>query len=91
MEETNQFEVHPYFQQAALQRTMHADYGILTQARSPIGGGPLCHPQVDRAARIAENFDVFGFELTAEQLTAGFERVGWPQGNDLGSRGGCKT
>jgi len=33
----NQIEVHPYFQQAALQR-LHADHGILTQAWSPIGG-----------------------------------------------------
>ena len=33
----NQIEVHPYFQQAALQR-LHAEHGILTQAWSPIGG-----------------------------------------------------
>ncbi|MCA9880946.1 MAG: aldo/keto reductase, partial [Thermomicrobiales bacterium] len=33
----NQIEVHPYFQQVALQR-VHAAHGILTQAWSPIGG-----------------------------------------------------
>jgi diketogulonate reductase-like aldo/keto reductase len=33
----NQIEVHPYFQQRALQR-LHAQHGILTQAWSPIGG-----------------------------------------------------
>ena len=33
----NQIEVHPYFQQAALQR-LHTEHGILTQAWSPIGG-----------------------------------------------------
>lgn len=33
----NQIECHPYFQQSALQR-LHAEYGIVTQAWSPIGG-----------------------------------------------------
>ena len=33
----NQIEVHPFFQQTALQR-LHAERGILTQAWSPIGG-----------------------------------------------------
>jgi diketogulonate reductase-like aldo/keto reductase len=33
----NQVEVHPYFQQTALQR-VHAAHGIATQAWSPIGG-----------------------------------------------------
>lgn len=33
----NQIEVHPYFQQAELQR-LHGEHGILTQAWSPIGG-----------------------------------------------------
>ncbi len=33
----NQIEVHPYFQQRALQR-LHHERGILTQAWSPIGG-----------------------------------------------------
>jgi diketogulonate reductase-like aldo/keto reductase len=33
----NQIEVHPYFQQTALQQ-VHAQYGIATQAWSPIGG-----------------------------------------------------
>jgi diketogulonate reductase-like aldo/keto reductase len=33
----NQIELHPYFQQPALQR-VHAEHGIVTQAWSPIGG-----------------------------------------------------
>jgi diketogulonate reductase-like aldo/keto reductase len=104
----NQIEVHPYFQQAALQR-VHAEHGILTQAWSPIGGitsygdadkstfdDPTLHeigrqhgkspaqvmlrwhlqagrsaiPKSTRPARIAENFDVFDFELSSEQMAA---------------------
>ena len=33
----NQIELHPYFQQRAVQR-LDAEHGILTQAWSPIGG-----------------------------------------------------
>jgi diketogulonate reductase-like aldo/keto reductase len=104
----NQVEVHPYFQQTALQR-LHAEHGILTQAWSPIGGitsyrggekrtfddltlgkiarqhgkspaqvmlrwhlqqGRSAIPKSTKPARIAENFDVFDFELTADDLTA---------------------
>jgi diketogulonate reductase-like aldo/keto reductase len=104
----NQIEVHPYFQQAALQR-VHADRGIVTQAWSPIGGitsyrgmakksfddptllaiarqhgksaaqvmlrwhvqeGRSAIPKSVKAGRIAENFDVFDFELTHEQVAA---------------------
>jgi diketogulonate reductase-like aldo/keto reductase len=104
----NQIEVHPYFQQTALQR-LHAEHSILTQAWSPIGGitsygggekstfddpmlleiaqqhgksaaqvmlrwhlqeGRSAIPKSTKAARIAENFAVFDFELSAEQIAA---------------------
>jgi diketogulonate reductase-like aldo/keto reductase len=104
----NQIEVHPYFQQTALQRAQ-AERGIVTQAWSPIGGitsyrggerstfddptlleiarqhgtsaaqvmlrwhlqgGRSAIPKSTKPARIAENFDVFDFELTGEQVAA---------------------
>jgi diketogulonate reductase-like aldo/keto reductase len=104
----NQIELHPYFQQRALQR-VHAENGILTQAWSPIGGitsyggaerrtfddptlveiagqhgktaaqvmlrwhlqeGRSAIPKSTKPARIAENFDVFDFELSGEQVAA---------------------
>ena len=104
----NQIELHPYFQQTALQR-VHAEHGIVTQAWSPIGGvtsygggeksafddptlreiarqhgksaaqvmlrwhlqeGRSAIPKSTKPARIAENFDVFDFELSGEQVAA---------------------
>jgi len=105
----NQIELHPYFQQAAVQ-TIDEDHRILTQAWSPIGGitfypgwgenrknvmrdpviagvaqahgktpaqvmlrwhlqqGRSAIPKSTNPTRIAENFDVFDFELSAEEL-----------------------
>ncbi|MCA2227534.1 aldo/keto reductase [Nonomuraea aurantiaca] len=107
----NQIELHPYFTQPEVQQA-DAEYGILTQAWSPIGGitfypgwgnedrkstltdpvlreiadahgktpaqvmlrwhlrqGRSAIPKSVNPARIAENFDVFDFELSAEEIT----------------------
>ena len=102
----NQIEVHPYFQQTALQR-LHTEHGILTQAWSPIGGitsyrggekrsfddptlleiarrhgksaaqvmlrwhvqeGRSAIPKSTKPARIAENFEVFDFQLSSNEI-----------------------
>jgi diketogulonate reductase-like aldo/keto reductase len=115
----NQIEVHPYFQQKALQR-LHAEHGIVTQAWSPIGGitsyrggekatfddptllqiarrhgksaaqvmlrwhlqeARSAIPKSVKPARIAENFDVFDFELSNEE-------IGTIDALDTGVRGG---
>lgn len=104
----NQIEVHPYFQQRAVQEA-DAAAGTVTQAWSPIGGitayrpngasafedetllaigaahgkspaqvmlrwhlqqGRSALPKSVRPARIAENFDVFDFELSAAELSS---------------------
>ncbi|TQJ59877.1 diketogulonate reductase-like aldo/keto reductase [Arthrobacter sp. SLBN-83] len=107
----NQIELHPYFQQPAVQ-TIDEDHRILTQAWSPIGGitfypgwgenrknvmrdpviaavaqahgktpaqvmlrwhlqqGRSAIPKSTNPSRIAENFDVFDFELSAEELAS---------------------
>ncbi|GAA4843340.1 aldo/keto reductase [Luteimicrobium xylanilyticum] len=119
----NQVELHPYFQQPAVQAADER-HGIVTQAWSPIGGitfypgwgdddrrstlddptiGAVAgahgctpaqvmlrwHLQEGRSAipksvtpsRIAENFDVTGFELTADEV-ASIDAL------DTGHRGG---
>jgi diketogulonate reductase-like aldo/keto reductase len=115
----NQIELHPFFQQTALQ-SIHAENGIATQAWSPIGGitsyrggekrtfddptllgiarqhrksaaqvmlrwhlqkGRSAIPKSIKPARIAENFDVFDFELASEEVAA-IEAL------DTGVRGG---
>jgi diketogulonate reductase-like aldo/keto reductase len=104
----NQIEIHPYFQQAAVQRLDH-EHGILNQAWSPIGGitsyrgmekrsfedpallaigqrhgksaaqvmlrwhlqeGRSAIPKSVKPHRIEENFDVFDFELSGEEIGA---------------------
>ena len=104
----NQIEIHPYFQQRALQQA-DTRHGIVNQAWSPIGGitsyrgmqkrsfddptlleiarahgksaaqvmlrwhlqeGRSAIPKSVKPQRIAENFDVFHFELTREQVAA---------------------
>ncbi|OBG82424.1 2,5-didehydrogluconate reductase A [Mycobacterium sp. E802] len=94
----NQIELHPLLNQSAW-RAGNAQYGITTQAYSPLGVGALLdNPAVTAIAdahgktpaqvlirwsiqlgnsvifrstkpeRISANFDVFGFELTDEQM-----------------------
>jgi diketogulonate reductase-like aldo/keto reductase len=69
----NQIEVHPYFSQPDV-LAANAAHGILSQAWSPIGGITFYREggggSTLRPARIAENFDVFGFELTDAELAA---------------------
>ncbi len=116
----NQIELHPYFQQPAVQ-ALNAEHGIVTQAWSPIGGitfyrdsghtstledpaivtiaeshskspaqfmlrwhlqqGRSVIPKSTKPHRIAENFDVFDFELTTDEVAI-------IDGLDTGQRGG---
>lgn len=98
----NQVELHPLLNQSDLRAT-HAQYGIVTEAYCPLGGGKLLQnpavadiasthgkssaqvlirwsiqlgnvvvPRAATPARMAENIDVFDFELTdAEMATLG--------------------
>lgn len=94
----NQIELHPRFTQTEL-RAFHAEYGILTEAWSPLGQGTILDnptigaiaeghgvsaaqvilrwhlqlgnvviPKSVTPARIAANFDVFGFELSNDEV-----------------------
>jgi len=107
----NQLEIHPYFQQRAIQ-DLDTELGVLNQAWSPIGGitfypgwghergsvmenpavtaiaeahgrtpaqvllrwgiqqGRQVIPKSTKRERIAENFDVFGFELSDAELAS---------------------
>ncbi len=107
----NQVEVHPFFQQRALQQAA-SKLGVITQAWAPLGGlalygkdpdptlnplinatiaaigdrygktsaqvvlrwhvqqGRVAIPKSTNPARIAENLDVFDFELAADDLAA---------------------
>lgn len=116
----NQIEVHPYFRQPDV-LAADDEYGILTQAWSPIGGitfyrdsghtstlddpvitaiaeahaktpaqvmlrwglqqGRSVIPKSTRPQRIAENFDIFDFDLTGDELAA-------IDALDTGQRGG---
>ncbi|WP_078288911.1 aldo/keto reductase [Mycobacterium sp. D16R24] len=94
----NQIELHPRFTQPEL-RAFHAEYGIATEAWSPLGQGTVLDdptigaiaethgvsaaqvilrwhlqlgnvviPKSVTPARIAANFDVFGFELSTDEV-----------------------
>lgn len=94
----NQIELHPLLNQAAL-RAVNADYGIVTEAYSPLGIGKVLEipavttiaasygkspaqvlirwnlqlgnvviPRSSSAERIAENLDVFDFELSTADM-----------------------
>jgi diketogulonate reductase-like aldo/keto reductase len=94
----NQVELHPLLNQSDLRAT-HAQYGIVTEAYCPLGGGKLLQnpavadiasthgkssaqvlirwsiqlgnvvvPRAATPARMAENLDVFDFELTDAEM-----------------------
>ena len=94
----SQIELHPLLNQSEL-RALHAGYGIVTEAHSPLGAGKVLeHPGITAVAaahgkspaqvlirwniqlgnvviprssdpgRLAENIDVFDFELTPAEM-----------------------
>ena len=108
----NQIELHPQLAQREL-RAVHAEYGIATEAWSPLGSGKgllqlpalvelagkyaktpaqvvlrghlqhgiIAIPTSVTPSRIAENFDVFGWQLDEQDMTA---IDGWDIGRLLG-------
>ena len=108
----NQIELHPQLAQREL-RAVHAEYGIATEAWSPLGSGKgllqlpalvelagkyaktpaqvvlrwhlqhgiIAIPKSVTPSRIAENFDVFGWQLDEQDMTA---IDGWDIGRRLG-------
>jgi diketogulonate reductase-like aldo/keto reductase len=82
----NQIEVHPYFAQhddptiGAVAKSHHKTPAQV-MLRWGIQHGRSVIPKPTKPARIAENLNVFDFELTADQMTA-IDRL------DTGQRGG---
>jgi 2,5-diketo-D-gluconate reductase A len=70
--DVNQVELHPLFQQREL-REFQATHGIRTEAWGPLGQGKyelFTLPAIADVATAhdAENFDIFGFELSADEM-----------------------
>lgn len=73
----NQVELHPALQNAEVSAA-NAGHGIATEAWSPLAQGALLNdasilaiiPKSVTESRIVQNLDLFGFELSAEELAA---------------------
>jgi 2,5-diketo-D-gluconate reductase A len=74
----NQIEIHPYFTQDDL-RAFDREHGIATEAWSPIAQvtlrwhiqrGDIVFPKSSTRARMAENFALFDFELSDDDMAA---------------------
>ena len=79
----NQVEVHPYFTQPAVQaaETAHGKTPAQVMIRWHLQEGRSAIPKSVRPERIAENFDVFDFKLSTDEL-ATLDKL------DTGVRGG---